>query len=458
LQTLSERKLSAFQLDKTIVSCLDEARSHLERVEQVYLDNFKTLLDETISLDSLDTAAFASTSPESVIKTVATNTTESSLTDCAKDVDIARQALLIIPLPETTPPLEMVADYLRWCDKLPANLELPSSLHTAFADLVANLLHYLDSHVQAQSGAGELLQNAEAAIAWISHALSLDPAQEANNDALVRVYSGMSYTAAGTVGTVKQNIMPDTSDDEPGDDFTTNALNRFANISQHFHDWRSTGDLSALHALRSEYTLLERRSRQAEFVQMANLSAANIQLLERVSLDHDDEKLPAAAGDLLQESIAVLPQLLNDTQAGSGFDGRSERDAKDAIPGLHELITRLETVSVAESVVNPVLSSDDEQRLDETGHGDETILESLEGERAQSTRSQALDATEQATLDVTEAATLAATLLHQPALDTSATESSLMTAWPVLPFWVMILLTNHYLMCFKLNVQDISQP
>ena len=459
---LLNRKLSAFQLDKTIVSCLDEARSHLKSVEQAYLDKFKTLLDQTLSLDSTaDTAALKSTSPEPAIKTVGTDAIEPSLTDCANDVDVARQALLIIPLPETTPPLEMVAGYLRWCDKLPADVELPRSLHTAFADLVANLLHYLDSHVQVQSGASELLQNAEIAMAWISHALDLEPAQVTNSDALAQVYSGMTYTAAATVSAMAllgqttediatldvsqiderhfsatvdtaemneptdatQSIQPDAADEthrEPDDDFTTNALNRFANISQHFHDWRSTGDLSALHALQSEYTLLEQRSRRAEFAQMATLSAANIQLLERVSDDPDGAKVSAVVSDLLQESIAVLPQLLNDTQTGTGFDGSTEGDGQYAIPGLHELVTRLETVSVIDSVENPV----DEQRSIDTSQGDETMLESFASKSDDSTHSHTLDVTEQATLDVTEEATLTATMLQQPSPGSSSTESA----------------------------------
>ncbi len=407
---LSERNLSAFSMDRTITHCVEEARAQLASLENFYLDHYEIALEDLAAREQPDLhiagndgtqdAADETLSETAVVVRAPekrASAKSGSLGAHATAMERAAQALMIIPLPEASPPLAIVSRYLRWCDEqsddkvatTAVTAAVTADMHVAFADLVVNLSHYLDATIRGQAVAGDLLQNTEVAMQWLeqvldneNETLSGSTDVQAYNPALIRSpyraqtefdvdaedtgandregSNSISERPLHATGAVSDRSYLTGDFDSKANDsthgkgldsrYTSIALSHFGELNEHFSTWRQSRDPAALHALQDVYRALEQVSSKSGAADVAELCKANRSLLRQSSDEPSNQdgvqgqsSINAAVTDrLLQESIATLPQLLNDTYLDDPAVARPSADDESVLTGL---LQRLESAT-----------------------------------------------------------------------------------------------------------------
>ena len=412
---LGERQMSAYRLDQIVARCMGEARARLTDVETVYLGfsdmgeaGFATQSDTGFSreaseldnalnssLDSSSSLTEATDLRDGEIDHAAVARHHASLIEAAAGVDSARDALMIIPLPEVSPLLDTISSYLRRCAEHSHMVrEIPPMAHSAFADLVVSTSHYLHGNIQRQSVASDLLMQAEVAMQRIQPALDND--FEDLHAAFVRDSENRTSTAPELTGEgadrganvnseglsgqmTKSFVQPlnaggaligdKTGALERGDaivppaakasqfnaevgtsmanTFTESAIQRIGAIGRLLRQWHIERSADLLQQMKKHYEDLENTSAKASAMDLQNFSRVNKDMLG-VLLERSDSVLESEEM-LMQESVAVLPQLLNQLQFAAADDLAAAKSGaaathREPVDGLSDLLNRLAEV------------------------------------------------------------------------------------------------------------------
>lgn len=395
---LKRRHLSAHKLDKIVRQCMQEARDVIDATETTYVEALE------LSRELMDTGSDVSAASQQRRQTVVAN-----LQKNAEALEGTRQALMILPLPELTPMLAASAGYLRWYSDQKLNSGVPNALSREFADLLVNTSAYLDDNVQAQSGASDLLQNAEHAMQRVQHAMTLssadlsleftsqagqvasqhpgwqqsdagelssrvaspDHADQLNSDnefeqhtlavdSATQSVAGMEIVDATRNDLTEQTLALDTPQQidashapEPVQgQFIDEALQRFEQIGRSLNEWQSRSSTDALYRMQAEYQAL---AQQGELIgddttELVEFARANESMLIHVNAGSQQPSVEVEG--LMQESVAVLPQLLNQLPttlprrpSSKPASSAVRRNPDEVVSGLSGLLQRLREVS-----------------------------------------------------------------------------------------------------------------
>ena len=228
-------------------------------------------------------------------------------------------ALQILPMPEVALLMERVATYT---DALDARRfsALPATSHDRFADVISGLEVYLELHIQRQPAVADLLAQSAEALEALEVLLSdsADASDVDNTDG-----DDDAFTAASVE--LQEKEEPVSAEPEMLNVFVEEAMQQFHLISEKMTQLRQTpDDRDALERIRRAYHTLKGSGRMVGAVTIAEFAWANENLLNHVLTG--TTSLNAAACDLLDESVAALPQLIDQ------LHGASER-----VEGIDEL-------------------------------------------------------------------------------------------------------------------------
>lgn len=319
-------------LDSILSACLSEAQLRLLSVEEDLISLFGQPVDEQVSVSTREVTA---------------------------KLAMIDSALQVLPLPEVTPLLGGVQAFIARHE----NRTLSRASHRDLATVMVSLGYYLNSVLQPNGAAGQLLLEAEEAL------LQLDMDElEANDDTLsdgsfsaTRMFDQTSIierSSAAQDGEYDETIVDHAADTEV-ENFIDVSLQQMGIISS------ALGDVeSEKNSLITAYDLLASEASAFGMTELEALSNGNIRLLESINVE-----LASVEGDtrmLLEESLAVLPQLINQMQSPS-----------DKVFGLQELLTRLEGAVVLEMPVveDLTLAMDVQGILAQNSLGDQTLLD-----------------------------------------------------------------------------------
>ncbi len=442
-EMLNQRKLSAHKMDNIVRQCMLEARKAIETVESAYLE----VLELSAPGGEIHSDAERAVSQAGQRQR---QTVTDKIETCAESLSNTKQSLMILPLPELTPMLDAAASYLRWYRNEKIDCGVPDALSRDFADLLVNSSVYLDNDVHAQSGASDLLQNAENAMQRLQQAMQMSAAELEQEFAdgfdnqfddafdnkpgqLLESHSTMTdlhadsqfpesgkraaNDAAAIAGLMPQQnklslqnkenkgSLADRSDQlvasrtasvlaanqaaEPGQGkFIDEALQHFEQIGRSLNDWQKNSRVDALLTMQSQYRSLALLGEKLgdDGTELVDFAQANVSMLTHIDTsaagfanagdavdagNNNEKQLTPEVEGLMQESVAVLPQLLNQlpsniprkpsTAATSPLSSRRDPDA--VVSGLSGLLQRLKSVSEISASVPESLSA--AQELDE---------------------------------------------------------------------------------------------
>ena len=256
-------------------------------------------------------------------------------------LSMINSALQVLPLPEVSPLIGGVQAFILRHE----NQSLSRSAHRDLATVMVSLGYYLNSVLQPNGAAGQLLLEAEEAL------LKLDiEGLETNDDTL----ADSEFDVHGLLGTGNDRRSSESlagyADDYPDDydatvidhtldteaeNFIDASLHQMGVINNTLFDYEQAGlekqtELRSAHrqTLVTAYAEIAREAAACESAELSALAEANIRLLE----SGNDSK---NAQTLLEESVAVLPQLINQMHSSS-----------DKVHGLQALLDQLSDAAV----------------------------------------------------------------------------------------------------------------
>ncbi len=297
-------------LESIIAACLSEAQLRLLAVEE-----------DLIGL-------FGESEPGAQASVAATN---------AK-LGLINSALQVLPMPEVTPLITGVQSFISRHE----NQSLSRGAHRDLATVMVSLGYYLNSVLQPNGAAGQLLLEAEEAL------LQLDiEGLETNDDTLnvdafdvtralgAQPSDGLSArSGAGFDDEFDDDEYDATIVDQASDtqverfiDISLQQMNTISSAVFEYEQANLENQLDVAAALRSEiisaYQTLGDEAIKFESRELEALSLANVRMLESGSDSANTQTL-------LDESVAVLPQLINQLHSTS-----------DRVYGLQALLDRL---------------------------------------------------------------------------------------------------------------------
>lgn len=360
----NNKDLEQTDLDTILVAALIEAQNRLLAVEEDVVKLFSALSGEPV-------------------------TSNISTKDVVDQLAMIDSALQILPLPEVSPLLSGVQAFmLRHEDKV-----LSRTSRRDLATVMVSLGYYLNSVLQPNGAAGQLLLEAEEAL------LKLEMDQLELNDDAMAEKSTLSHplfdetlvlgraTAPKVVSSTEYDAtLVDYAGEVGIERFIDLALTQMSAISSGVVDYESAceqQDLSALDAstksLSSAFDCLATEASAFNANDLGELALANVRLLSSTApaaqLDTAVESNEVLA--LLEESSAVLPQLINQLQS-----------PYDKVHGLNDLHARLEALSVQDDAT---LVMDIQGILERGTVADETLLDATENDAIVSTLDNTLE-------------------------------------------------------------------
>jgi len=314
-------------LESILSACLSEAQLRLLNVEEDLIHLFGTITDQRETVDT----------SQVLVK-----------------LAMIDSALQVLPLPEVSPLLSGIQTFITRHE----NKKLSRVAHRNLATVMVSLGYYLNSVLQPNGAAGQLLLEAEEAL------LELDVDEfETNDDTLadstVEARSQLLHESEYDATVV------DYAGNTEVDSFIEVSLNQMSVISSslaQFEQAGQSGDFVGREAEKNKligaYDLLGDEALAFKAVELEKLSKANLRLLESIdvtaSMDID------SSYGLLDESVAVLPQLINQMQSPS-----------DKVFGLQDLLDRLEIAAM----LDLTLAMDVQGILAQGTEADETLFD-----------------------------------------------------------------------------------
>lgn len=304
LSAVRVRKSDSVQtdLESILAACLSEAQLRLLNVEEDLVNLFGAIANQKESANTADILA---------------------------KLSMIDSALQVLPLPEVSPLLNGIQAFIARHE----NKSLSRASHRNLATVMVSLGYYLNSVLQPNGAAGQLLLEAEEAL------LELDMDEfEANDDTLAdSTIEARSHL--WQEGEYDATIV-DYAGNTEVDNFIEVSLNQMAVISTSLAEFEQAGQARDLvrrdaekHKLITAYDLLASEALAFKTVELEKLASANVQLLESIDIAASSETKNTY--NLLDESVAVLPQLINQMQSPS-----------DKVFGLQDLLDRLEKAAV----------------------------------------------------------------------------------------------------------------
>lgn len=272
-------KLSPYQYNLIVEQCLAEAVRSLQTVQSDYL----------LAMED--------------------KSRKSALSKQANELDSIADALQILPLPELKPLLNGAGDYLR---KLAQRQSMQSDEEQkSFAELMVCSELYLDSALQRQPAAADLLTHADEALSSV-----LTSSSE------IKKFNGSKKP---TPVKAKANG----ADRDMMAVFIDEALSSFGAINQALADWDGDNTRASLERIRQQFHTLKGSGMVAGATTLSAFAAANEDMLEHHLAQGstiDSEKVRS----LLNESSAVMPQLINQL-SDSVTEGQHQVDGLDTL-------------------------------------------------------------------------------------------------------------------------------
>lgn len=260
-------------------------------------------------------------------------------------------ALQVLPLPEVSPLLGGIQAFIARHEGQP----LSRSSRRDLATVMVSLGYYLNSVLQPNGAAGQLLLEAEEAL------LNLDLEEfETNDDTLADPTSGVpSYSAHE--GEYDETVV-DHAVDTQVESFIDVSLAQLNLINASLAEFEQADSQAIRQKEKTKiitaYDLLASEATAFDFPELERLATANVRLLESYDTVADEAKV--SIHSLLDESVAVLPQLINQMQSPS-----------DKVYGLQDLLDRL-AVPMAEDLP---LAMDVQGILAQNTISDETLFD-----------------------------------------------------------------------------------
>lgn len=299
-------------LESILAACLSEAQVRLLGVEEDLISLFGKAPEEQKSVSTREVLA---------------------------KLSMIDSALQVLPLPEVSPLLSGVQSFIARHE----NQTLSRASHRDLATVMVSLGFYLNSVLQPNAAAGQLLLEAEEAL------LKLDIDElETNDDTLsdgmfesTRLFDETTvirHTRSAQDGEYDETIVDHAVDTEV-EHFIDVSLQQMGVISATLGDFEQN---DRKNTLITAYDLLASEASAFGVVELESLANANIRLLE------SNEVLTTNVVDntnmLLEESLAVLPQLINQMQSPS-----------DKVYGLPELLDRLKAAVASDALIDNAL-------------------------------------------------------------------------------------------------------
>jgi len=321
-------------LDSILAACLTEAQLRLLAVE----DELVVLFPEAGSAVEVDHSVELSDSLEKL-----------------KTID---SALQILPLPEVSPLLQGVQAFLSENEGATLGREVRRDLAT----VMVSLGYYLNSVLQPNGAAGQLLLEAEEALLNLNlheaDSVSMLPLEMTSVvtqafDETTAIVSGDDIEQKSVKHEHEYDeTIVDVEPDTVVDGLIEVALQQLSVINAalpayraNFANPQALANLSERSQLITAYDLLASEAVASNEKALESLSLLNVRLLEC-------ESPPESAADLLEESAAVLPQLINQLQSTS-----------DKVFGFSNLLDRLDD-AVAQDLTQAFILDEPTQKLD----------------------------------------------------------------------------------------------
>lgn len=323
-------------VESVLATCLSEAQARLLSVEQDLIGLFGEQSDQ---LQTDQTATVAQTN--------------------AKLAEID-SALQVLPLPEVSPIILGVKSFIARNE----NKALSRGAKHDLATVMVSLGYYLNSVLQRNGAAGQLLLEAEEAL------LNLDIDGLEQNDDTLRDGTFDVTSTLGAVGHSSEYdlTIADQAPDTEVEDFIDVSLQQMNIISDALYEYEQAGS-----ADKSEYRQAQ-RNEMIQAYEALQVEAVKYKSTELEALAKSNVRLLNSTNDslnsqaLLEESVAVLPQLINQFHSGS-----------DKIFELQTLLDRIDAAAVEDMTL----------AMDVQGNIDKSALP----ENAESEISQELDDT-----------------------------------------------------------------
>jgi len=236
-------------------------------------------------------------------------------------------ALQVLPLPEVSPLLVGVQSFIARHE----NKVLSQSAKHDLATVMVSLGYYLNSVLQPNSPAGQLLLEAEEAL------LNLDIDRlEANEDILADgTFDITRLLGAGGRDSEYDLTIADHSPDLEAEDFIGFSLQQMKVISNALYEYEQAGlaeksvdRQSYRMEMIQAYELLQGEAVRKKSTELEALAKANLRLLGSANDSLSTQTL-------LEESVAVLPQLINQIHGSS-----------DKVFDLQRLLDRIDNAAV----------------------------------------------------------------------------------------------------------------
>ncbi len=284
-------------LESVLSVCLSEAQLRLLSIEQDLISLFGGQTDQPLS----ESSKGESTKSE-LSQTVTIAQTNARLAEI-------NSALQVLPLPEVSPIIHGVQSFISRHE----NKVLSQSAKHDLATVMVSLGYYLNSVLQRNGAAGQLLLEAEEAL------LNLDIDRlEENDDTLSdNTFDATRLLDAAGHSSEYDLTLVDHAPDTEIEGFIDVALQQMNVISGALFEYEQAGTAeSTAHrkAQRREmiqaYELLQVEAVKHKSTELEALAKSNVRLL---SSTNDSP----STHTLLEESVAVLPQLINQFHSGS---------------------------------------------------------------------------------------------------------------------------------------------
>jgi len=250
-------------------------------------------------------------------------------------LSMINSALQVLPLPEVSPLISGIQSFIARHE----NRKLSHSARRDLATVMVSLGYYLNSVLQPNGAAGQLLLEAEEALLN----LGLEGLEENDDTLAVSDVDVTGLLDNGEVGyrdqpnfnTIHDVTIVDLTLDTEAENFIDVSLQQMGVINNTLFEYEQAGlenqaDLRSAQRtqLIAAYEIIERETSVTQSSDLAELAQANIRLLKSGNDSKD-------AQTLMEESVAVLPQLINQMHSSS-----------DKVFGLQALLDRLHDAAI----------------------------------------------------------------------------------------------------------------
>ncbi len=349
------------QFEELVASLLGETLRALDRVKDMYQK------------------ALADVQPETQLKSMCHSLSESA------------NALQILPMPEVALLLQNLADYTETLNEQQfANL--PSQVHGSYADVVSNLEVYLELHIQRQSALSDLLTRSADALDLLMQAAE----SESTIEATVETPAMVRHE------TQAEQIVGDIAAPEMLSVFVEEAMQQFHVISDGMMLLRANPeDYDAMERVRRAYHTLKGSGRMVGASVISEFAWANENLLGRVVSGSVD--LNGEVFDLLDESVAAIPQLVDQLHGASEqVEGIDELKARAFL--LAEERQSSESIDKQSPTLADLEEKERETRQTDVSEQENTIAEDSDLDSLAETEKQTarLDSDDEPLMDLTQ--------------------------------------------------------